>query len=469
MSRIALLRTPKTLGFPFNDFLCFPLGLMYIASSLRKFGNHDVTIIDPKVELIPYENIIKKIGEFSADFAGISGMTYEAEELHSMAKLIKQHYPAITTVVGGVHASVAPDELIKDDNIDYVIIGYGEEAFCRLIDEINAGNPAPEMPGVAYRVKGKPVINPRKIPDTPLDSLPFPAWDLVALEKYFPKVRQSVIHAHKRYMSIFTSRGCPYQCVYCHPVFGKKYRTRSAENVCEEINILYHEYGIRELHVADDTFNLDISRAEKILDFIIDSNLDIRISFPNGVRADRLTDKLLGKMKKAGTYMVSYAIETASPRMQKIIKKNVQLDKVFEIIKKTDKLGIIVNGFFMIGFPGETRQEIEMTIRYALKSKFHTASFFVVTPNPGTELYDMVKDSIEKKPDDGALFHYFHPYGICEVDDAELQRLLKKANYLFYLNPMRMFRFLQLLPQKKDIPNLFLRFAKRTFLKAYKE
>jgi radical SAM superfamily enzyme YgiQ (UPF0313 family) len=386
-----------------------------------------------------------------------------------MARIIKQSYPGIITVVGGVHASVAPEELIKDDSIDYVISGDGEEAFCKLIDAVNAGQINPGLPGLAFRVNGRPVINERIISDTPLDSLPFPAWDLVDLEKYFPKVRQSVIHAHERYMSIFTSRGCPYQCVYCHPVFGKKYRTRSAQNVCDEINILYHKYGIRELHVADDTFNLDIPRAEKILDFIIENKLDLRISFPNGVRADRLTDRLLNKMKKAGTFMVSYAIETASPRMQKIIKKNVELDKVFDIVKKTDKLGIIANGFFMIGFPGETREEIEMTIRYALKSKFHTASFFVVTPNPGTELYEMVKDSIGKKPDEGALFHYFHPYGICEVDDAELQQLLKKANYLFYLNPVRMLRFLQLLPQKKDIPNLFLRFAKRTFLKAYKE
>jgi radical SAM superfamily enzyme YgiQ (UPF0313 family) len=469
MSKIVLLRTPKTLGFPFNDFLCFPLGLMYIASYLRKFGNHDVTIIDPKVEPIPYSSITKMIKDFSADFVGISGMTYEAEELHSMAKLIKQSHPDIITVVGGVHASVSPEELVKDPAIDYVVIGDGEESFCRLIDEINSGNPHPQLPGVGYKVSGKPVINERKIPDAHLDSLPFPAWDLVDLEKYFPKVRQSVIHAHERYMSIFTSRGCPFQCVYCHPVFGKKYRTRSAENVCEEIDILYHKYGIRELHVADDTFNLDVPRAEKILDYIIDNKLDVRISFPNGVRADRLTDRLLEKMKKAGTFMVSYAIETASPRMQKIIKKNVQLDKVFEIIKKTDKLGMIANGFFMIGFPGETREEIEMTIRYALKSKFHTASFFVVTPNPGTELYEMVKGSIEKKPDEGALFHYFHPYGICDVGDEELQKLLKKANYLFYLNPVRMFRFLRLLPQKKDIPNLFLRFAKRTFLKAYKE
>jgi len=469
MANVALLRTPKMLGYPFTNFLCFPLGLMYLAAALREWGGHRVSIIDPKVEPISYPEIISMIDQCAADYVGISGMTYEADEVHIMAGLIKKAYPEKTVVVGGVHASVAPEELVGDPAIDYVVLGDGEQSFVRLIEQVESGNPYPEIPGVGYRRNGAQVIHPRKIPDHDLDSLPFPAWDLVDLEKYFPKVRQSVIYAHKRYMSIFTSRGCPYRCVYCHPVFGKKFRMRSPENVFEEIKILYEKYGIRELHVADDCFNLDVPRAERILELLVENKLDLHISFPNGLRADRLTPGLLRRMKDAGTYMVSYAIETASPRLQKLIKKNVRLDKVREIIEQTNRLGIIANGFFMLGFPGETREELAMTIDYACSSKFHTASFFVVTPNPGTELYDMVRDAIGKKADEGGTFHYFHTYGICEVDDEELQLLLKKANYRFYFNPLRMFRFFSLLPHKRSLPMLFMRFAKRSFLKGYEE
>ena len=469
MARVALLRTPKTLGYPFTSFYGYPLGLMYIASYLRTFAGHDVCIIDAKVDRLGADEIVSRIGRFSADFIGISGMTYEADEIHLMAETLRQHYPDACIVCGGVHATVSPEEIIRNPAVDYVVVGEGEEAFTALIESVAAGNRCPEIPGVGYRCNGRVEMTPRVIPDTPLDRLPFPAWDLIDMEKYFGVVRQSVIHARTRYMTIFTSRGCPFQCIYCHPVFGKKYRTRSAENVFEEISRLYRTYGIRELHIADDSFNLDVPRAGKILDLIIESGMDLRLSFPNGVRADRLTGDLLKKMKQAGTFMLSFAVESASPRMQKLIKKNVQLDKMSDMIREADRLGIIANGFFMLGFPGETRQEMEMTIRYALRSKFHTASFFIVTPNPGTELFEMVKDSIGEKPDDGSLYHYFHPYGICEVDDRELQALLKRANYRFYLNPLRMLRFIQLLPRKRDIPNLLRRFAKRTFMKAYEE
>ena len=160
MAKIALLRTPKTLGFPFNDFLCFPLGLMYVASALREFGKHDVIIIDPKVDHMPYSQILQSLREFSPDFVGISGMTYEADELHKMAGLIKQALPGVIVVAGGVHASVAPDELIKDHNINYVVTGDGEEAFCSLIDRIKAGDTCPELPSLAYRQNGRVVINP---------------------------------------------------------------------------------------------------------------------------------------------------------------------------------------------------------------------------------------------------------------------------------------------------------------------
>ncbi len=470
MARIALLRTPKMLGYPFTNFLSFPLGLMYLASALRQSGGHTVTIIDPKLKYLSDEEILHKLSEFSPDYIGINGMTYEAEEIHRMAPMLKKAFPGTPVLIGGVHASVDPEALIENPDIDYVVIGEGERTLPRLIDEIERGNSCPDLDGLAFRgAVGKVVLRPLTDIISDLDTLPFPAWDLIDVDQYFPKVRQSVIYAQKRYMTIFSSRGCPYQCTYCHRVFGKQFRARSPENVFQEIKHLYEHYDIRELHIADDCFNLDIERAEAILDLICSNGLKLNISFPNGLRADRLTPGLLRKMKAAGTYMVSYAVETASPRLQKAIKKNAQLDKILEVVKETDRLGIIANGFFMMGFPGETREEMDMTIQYACRSRFHTASFFVVTPNPGTELHADVQNAILKKADNGGQFHYFHTYGISEVDDRTLQKLLKQANYRFYGNPRRMLRFLYLLPHKRCLPQLFMRFAKRSFLKGYED
>ncbi len=174
---------------------------------------------------------------------------------------------------------------------------------------------------------------------------------------------------------IFTSRGCPFGCIYCHNVFGKKFRARSAENVLDELSMLKREYNIGEIEIIDDCFNIDLSRAKEIARGIIDRKLDIAISFPNGIRADHMDKELVDLLKEAGTYRVYYAVETASPRLQKLIRKNVDLDRPKEIVDYTAAQGIMTCGFFMMGFPTETEEEIRMTIDYACRSKFHQVLF----------------------------------------------------------------------------------------------
>jgi anaerobic magnesium-protoporphyrin IX monomethyl ester cyclase len=445
MPNVLLLTTPETPTFTSN--FGYPIGLMYIASYLRKHTNCEVRIIDLKITKLNKDELLHTIRENSYQYIGISGMSFESESINSLTKNIKAELPDTKIIIGGPYASCEDyHDILKNKSIDYIVKGEGEEVFEKLITAIENGNPTPTIPGLIYKKNGKTTIHDNIIPSQPLDNYPFPAWDLINIEKYHKK-RQSLFYKYKRQMTIVTSRGCPYQCIYCHSIFGKKHRTRSAENVFKEIEYLYKTYNIQEFYIADDGFNLDIARAEKICDLIIESNIKIGILFPNGLRADRMEVSLLQKMKKAGVFYIGYSVETASKRLQKYIKKNNDLDKLLYIVEETAKLNIFTRGYFMLGFPTETISEIKETINFSLKAKFHATTFFIVTPNPGTELFDITKQKIPSHKKDIKSFHYHNAlgYSISEVPDDKIQKLRQKAILLHMLNPTQLLRTLKVL------------------------
>ena len=189
-----------------------------------------------------------------------------------------------------------------------------------------------------------------------MDSLPFPAWDLIKVEKYFDLPRFGTTYVHKQYMQVMTSRGCPFQCTYCHRVFGVGFRPRSPENVVEELKVLHKKFGIREIFFVDDCFNCKPSRAKKICELLLEKGLKFSITFPNGLRGDIMDDELLDKLKAAGTYRITYAMETASDRLQKFLKKNLNLEKVKKVIEDTDRRDILVNGLFHDRVPGRKKK-----------------------------------------------------------------------------------------------------------------
>lgn len=461
MARIALLTTPKRMKQQ-----GFPLGLMYLASSLRVSGNHHASIIDTKADAMTVDDSVDILKQYNPDYIGITGMTYEAGDVHKMADVYKQVFNNTPVIIGGPHPTSSPHEAISDTNIDFLIMGEGEESFADLINAIELNLDFSRIPGLGYRENGEVIIVPRQPPRRKtLDELPFPAWDLIDVDKYMNFTRQSVVYAHPRYATIFTSRGCPYQCIYCHPVFGKKWQKRSPENILEEMNFLYNNYGIREFHFADDNFNLDHDRAERICDLIVESGLNVHLSFPNGLRGDILTVGLIAKLKQAGCFMISFAVETATPRLQKYLKKNINFEKIKSAIDESARQGILCNGFFMIGFPGENRQEINETLKFAWKSNLHTASFYTVNPFPGTELFEMTRDRIAHSLDDIINRNYNYlsaDHGIGELPNAELQKYLRIANIRFYFNPLRLLKTIRTLPNKSQILYLIVRFLQRT-------
>jgi len=447
MAKLYLIKIKKELPY---THVTQPLGLMYIASSLLREKKHEVTIIDMIADNLSVKETCKNIEKGSPPMVGLSVLSVEASIMHLMAKKIKKISPEITVMVGGPHASSDPKSILSDENIDFLVLGEGEETMKELLKALDHGNPLSEVRGIAYRKNGEIVFTPPRPFIEDLDALPFPAWELIKVERYFDLPTFNIFYASKRYMSIFTSRGCPYHCTYCHNIFGKRFRVRSPENVFQEIEYLYKRYQIREFQIVDDSFNVNKERAKKICDLIIRSGLKIFLTFPNGLRGDIMDQELLLKLKQAGTYKITYAIETASPRLQKLLRKNINLPKLQDTITLTNKLDMLTHGFFMVGFPTETKDELQLTIDYAQKSKLNTLGLHVLTPFPGTEIYNQILKMGESNVTNDSLDYTIIKSNFSDFTSEELLKKIRKALILFYLNLRRAANTIKLTPNKRQ-------------------
>ncbi len=453
---------------PYTQFThVHPLGIMMIAAQARRAGHEDVHILDMKVEDWTPERCLEELKGLRPDVVGLSAMTYEAGCMHELAKKVKASLPETTVVCGGPHPSVAADDVMKDDAVDLVVRGEGEFIFADVLDHLAAGRTDwADCEGISWRDEsGEVVHNPDRPPPKDLDEMPFPAWDLVHHEKYHTVPRGGVIYAHKEFATMFSSRACPWRCTYCHNSYGKTFRERSAENVLEEMKLLVTQYGVKEFVFMDDIFNFRPDRAKKVARGIIDNGWDVKLTFPNGFRGDILDEELVDLLQQAGMYRCMVAVESAVPRIQKVMKKNLKIDKVSRIVDYIAKKGVMVHGAFMLGFPSETEEEMQQTIDWAAKSSFHTAAFFRVIPFKGTELFQQVEHAGYELPSDWSAYEpYQSEINLSTVPEDKIFTLRKSAYRRFYFNPKRMWRLFKSIPNKSNmIPFLTLLFARRAY------
>jgi radical SAM superfamily enzyme YgiQ (UPF0313 family) len=459
---VLLVRPPSPPHYP---LVSFPLGLAYLAAVLEKNG-HSATIIDMPVKKMEDVRLRETLARERFGLVGISCMTIEYTSALDLSGVIKDALPGVPVVFGGPHPSADPTETMKNEYVDFVVMGEGEETLLGLVRALETGSPLEAVNGLAFKKNGSTVLNERRDVIRDLDSIPFPALHLLKLDEYYTFQIPRLVPKRKRYMSLFTSRGCPYGCIYCHKIFGKKYRARSPQNVLEEIKILYHNYGVRELIIEDDNFTMDLERAKKICDMIVAEGLDVAIQFPNGVRADRMDEELMAKLKKAGAHSMSIGIESGVKRVQGIIKKGLDLDKVRRTVELASKYGIRTNGFFMLGFPGETKEEIRATIAFARGLKLDTADFSIATPYPYTELMEMSIARGYLKGRDFSVFDVKTPN--LETEDFssdDLKKLQKQAYLSFYGAPLRLIKTLLKMVGDYHYFKRYLRGLKRHVLK----
>lgn len=383
--KTTLINPPQNTNYPQP-----PLGLASVAAILEK-NHYPVEIIDANALKLSESEIINAVKD--SDIIGITAMTSHINSAIYIAKKIKDNYTYIKMILGGPHVTILPEETLnKVPEIDIIIRGEGEETIADLYEAIEKGNKLENVYGITYREKGSIKTTPTRTPIMDLDTLPFPAYHLLPLEKY----KQHPPHGIKStFMAIMTSRGCPYNCIYCSkPIFGSKFRAQSPNRTVDEIEYLIEHFGIREFTFYDDSFTFDKKRIYLLCDEINRRNLDILWTCET--RVNLISEELIQKMKNAGCYMIAYGIESGSQMILDNLRKGVTLNQVKEAINITHKTGINTVGYFMMGSPKETPQTLRDTIDFAKNLQLDFAQFSITIPFPGTDLYKFYIKNGEK-------------------------------------------------------------------------
>jgi radical SAM superfamily enzyme YgiQ (UPF0313 family) len=383
-----------------------PMGLLYLASYLRKHGINskvfELGIFDAKDAIkdgkrvrfgLANDMIAGIIRDENPKIIGITSMySVFYRDVVEITNLIKSVNPGVKIVLGGNHASSYWEYVLKNNNIDYVVIGEGEQTFLELCRLLLFSNSATHLPGIAYRKSDSAVVRtkPRELIKN-LDEIPMPAFDLIDFRKYFGD--GNIYSMRYPTAGIVSSRGCPGRCVFCtiKAVWGNTWRGRSPKNVVDEIEFLKKEYNVQEFAFLDDSASVDKIRWAGICDEIMRRKLDIKWTTPNGIAHWTLNEEILIKMHKAGCYRITFGIESGDEDTRKFIGKPHSLKQAKELIRQANRIGMWTICTNIIGFPYENLQSIRRTIDFAKSSGTDFACFYLLIPQPTSAVYGYFK------------------------------------------------------------------------------
>ncbi|KAF0127097.1 MAG: Fe-S oxidoreductase [Elusimicrobia bacterium] len=429
-----------------------PLGLLYIAASLKKNASAAVEILDASLDDLTDDDIKREVLTRRPDVVGITATTFTLVDAVNAARAVKEADPGAHVCIGGPHTSVYPDETIALPCVDSIVLGEGEESFAELVRRLEAGRGLEGVEGVFFKTGGAVKKNPLRGFIQDLDAVPFPARELLEYRRY-----RSVIGAGELFTTLISSRGCPFNCLYCYQAFGRRYRARSAAGIIAEIRECL-ALGIKEFWFFDDNFTADRRRTHEFCDALLDGKLGV--SWDMRTRVDLLDDELLGRLKAAGCRRVFIGIESGVKKTLLTLRKRIDLGRARTTLALVKKHGFETYLDFMIGSPGETREEILRTIDFAIELDPDYVQFAVTTPYPDTDLYKMGLETKAFKEDYWRKFAAnpskdFKPVLLNEhLSAAELAGLLDFAYKKFYMRPKYILKRLLSLRSLSDLPHM---------------
>lgn len=429
----------------YDDLKMIPTGLAYLASSARKRGV-EVAILDQYAECLSTQEIEARIRSFSPDLIGYGSTTPNYPATITMLKLLKGKFPEIRVVMGGNHPSIFPDEALACPEVDYVLRDEAENSLPELCMALESGHGLEVILGLSYRDKNGFIKHNPDAPSLNLDSLPWPAYDLLPMKLYSTPSYTKFAHPVYQMMA---SRGCPNKCSYCinavEPKIGALYRRRPTDDVVNEMEMLVDKYKARQIQFWDPIFPLGKKHTLEFCAKVMERGLHKKIVWNSTTYADLLDEEMIVAMVKAGCRGIGFGIESGVPELLRSVNKKSDLDKVRAICKIARRHGITVVGGFILGFPNETPEMTRQTIDYAKSLDLHYAQFSILVPYPGTPLYQQLKDDGLLKPVDESEYHRFNQsVGLTDNDliyvpegrsSDELKMWQRRAYREFYLRP----------------------------------
>lgn len=442
--KILLIQAKFTVHF---GYITPPLGLISLSAFLKQAGYRDVEVVHLEIAGGGPDHLEKRLQEFKPDIVGISAMTAQARSLREIAALAKRVSPGTLVLAGGPYATHYPENCAGDPAIDAAVLHEGELTLLELVRLREKGLPFDGVKGICFRRGGETVRTPPREFIEDLDNLPLPDWGALDLGAYRNYLPCSILAYKQRYMSVMNSRGCPYRCTFCHNVMGKKFRAQSPARVVKELSVLRAEHGITHIEVIDDIANCDPDRFKAVLRAIAAGSPGLKIYLAGGLRGDLLDEETIDLMPAAGVVDLTVAVESGSPRMQELIKKNADLDRLKRMIAYAAGKGIYVQGLFMIGFPGETVSDMWQTLRFAAGSKLHSMMIATCFGFRGTELGDSLGREAAMSPENDVSVYEGYSFTSCSQLPPWKIKLMKfLINLVFYYNPFRIWRLLNALP-----------------------
>ncbi|MBM3244808.1 MAG: radical SAM protein [Candidatus Omnitrophica bacterium] len=420
-----------------------PLGLAYIAAVLEKEGVC-VELIDMFAGRISQEDVVKRILTVKPDIVGFSVLTPVLADVKLLVQEVKDRGIKTNIVLGNTHASCFSTELLNCGCADIVVRGEGELAMAELCRALVNGADLSNIKGISYISDGKVHHNEGGNIVEDLDSLPYPAFRLLDLNHYREFPMNSVRGG--RFLPIGASRGCPYDCYFCaQDTINKKVRYRKMKQVVDEIEYMHTKLQVKYFGFTDAYFPFSESTGLEFCEHMVSRGLHKKIKWFTENRVDKVNRNLLLKMKEAGLHQIMYGIETGSQEVLDKINKKTTIAQAREAVKYTKEAKILSLGLYVLGLPGETREQREETIRFAKELDTDIAKFNIIIPYPGSQFFNdqVAHDRIDDPEKYSSWYSTFcFDFGI--TNHRQLIELQRRAMVAYYFRPNVIFRFFKM-------------------------
>ncbi|MAF13890.1 MAG: hypothetical protein CMI53_03285 [Parcubacteria group bacterium] len=455
--KILFIHPPTTVSYRIVGKLKYPpIGITALASVVRDNG-YQVKLFDGNVEKDPIKNIKKVLLEFKPEVVCLSYTSLLVDGATDVADIVKSINPNTIVICGGYHSTVRPHEVIQNKNYDFVVVGEGEITMIELLKQFEAGDSDySKIKGILYHEGDKLIRTEFRQLMPEVDSLPFPAYDLLDLDKY-----SSLASTRKPYVTYIRSRGCPFNCNFCgvRSMFGRKYRSESPEKTIENLDTLVRDYNVKEINFKDSDFLINRRNVADLCRLMIAKNYDF--VWTCNSRVDRVDDEILDLMSRAGCSLITFGVESGSQEILDNLNKDAKIEQAVEAMRLTKKYKIKSAVDMILGGIGETTETLDETLKFLRDIDPDYASFTYLTAFPGSDLYGQAieNDWFIDKNDINDYGYEKLQINATKMTDKELSKAYRKAVTSFYFRPKYIFKRLMNLnfsELKNSISGLFI-------------